>query len=365
MYLIGSGRRGAGVVRVPREILEVESWVLKHRDIDEEADRVSEDSYEVEDQYSLCSRNQMETRHWRPGPAEKPVLCNACGSRWRIRGTLQNYIPRHARETQSNQLPAEMNPRLLTRDNQRLQVGVEASGQEGSSACLEEEMNSIPSLVSAGSSSVNCMQMEETNDKDPFWNPNNVPKRKRSERRQRILSPVERLQRQLYNNLQELEFENIPDGDEDVTLIYARNKYIPPNEIGLGAMLLVSPTTTTERSTSQFSMAEDNACSSMNVPVENPYLINNNILDHVAVQNETTGNERGKAIARENRLAPHHMDTISRVSGQKLHSQRDGAKLGSPVKRPRGRPRLSTTQGRKVEIMLGVFGKENVILENE
>ncbi|WMV12500.1 hypothetical protein MTR67_005885 [Solanum verrucosum] len=214
-----------------------------------------------------------ETRHWRPGPAEKPVLCNACGSRWRIRGTLQNYIPRHARETQSNQLPAEMNPRLLTRDNQRLQVGVEASGQEGSSACLEEEMNSIPSLVSAGSSSVNCMQMEETNDKDPFWNPNNVPKRKRSERRQRILSPVERLQRQLYNNLQELEFENIPDGDEDVTLIYARNKYIPPNEIGLGAMLLVSPTTTTDRSTFQFSMAEDNASSSMNVPVENPYLV--------------------------------------------------------------------------------------------
>ncbi|WMV12501.1 hypothetical protein MTR67_005886, partial [Solanum verrucosum] len=74
------------------------------------------------------------------------------------------------------------------------------------------------------------------------------------------------------------------------------------------------------------------------------FRINNNILDHVAVQNETTGNERGKAIARENRLAPHHMDTISRVSGQKLHSQREGAKLGSPVKRPRGRPRLSTTQ---------------------
>lgn len=51
--------------------------------------------------------------------------------------------------------PAEMNPGLLARDNQRLEVGVEVSGQEGSSACLEEEMNSTPSLVSAGSSSVN------------------------------------------------------------------------------------------------------------------------------------------------------------------------------------------------------------------
>uniref|UniRef100_M1DX54 Uncharacterized protein n=1 Tax=Solanum tuberosum TaxID=4113 RepID=M1DX54_SOLTU len=109
-------------------------------------------------------------------------------------------------------------------------------------------------------------------DKDPIWNPNRVPKRKRSELTQRILSPVERLQRQFYNILQEPEFENIPDSGEDATLIYARNKYIPPNEIGLGGMLLVSPTTTTERSTSLSPMAEDNACCSMNVPVENPNL---------------------------------------------------------------------------------------------
>ncbi|KAK6805366.1 hypothetical protein RDI58_003151 [Solanum bulbocastanum] len=180
-----------------------------------------------------------QTPHWRPGPPEKPVLCNACGTRWRVRGTLHNYIPRHAnRETRSYQLPAETKSRLLARHDQKLEVGAEVSGQEGSSACLEEQMNSIPS-------SVNCMQMEETNDKDPIWNPNRVPKRKRSELTQRILSPVERLQRQLYNSLQEPEFENIPDGGEDATLIYARNKYIPPNEIGLGVMLLVSPTTTT------------------------------------------------------------------------------------------------------------------------
>eukprot|EP00897_Mesotaenium_endlicherianum_P009029 jgi/Mesen1/8154/ME000438S07259 len=33
---------------------------------------------------------------WRNGPPEKPVLCNACGSRWRTRGTLHNYMPLHA-----------------------------------------------------------------------------------------------------------------------------------------------------------------------------------------------------------------------------------------------------------------------------
>lgn len=56
-------------------------------------------------------------------------------------------------------------------------------------------------------------------DKDPIWNPNSVPKRKRSGLTQHILAPVERLQRQLYNILQEPEFGNIPDGGEDATLI--------------------------------------------------------------------------------------------------------------------------------------------------
>uniref|UniRef100_M1CFA5 GATA transcription factor n=1 Tax=Solanum tuberosum TaxID=4113 RepID=M1CFA5_SOLTU len=155
------------------------------------------------------------------------------------------------------------------RDEKKLEVGVEVSGQDGSSACLEE-VNNISSLGSAGSSSDNCMQMEETNAyKDPLWNPDSVPRRKRSERRKRILSPVERLQRQLHNILQEPDFENISANDENI-LIYASNKYIPPNEIGLGAMLLVSPPTATEHLASQSPMAEDNDAScSVNVPVGN------------------------------------------------------------------------------------------------
>ncbi|XP_049389203.1 GATA transcription factor 26-like [Solanum stenotomum] len=213
-----------------------------------------------------CSVKQ--TILWRNGPPEKPVLCNACGSRWRVRRTLDGYIPRHGNiEKESYQRPSDMKP---ARDEKKLEVGVEVSGQDGSSACLKEEVNNISSLGSAGSSSDNCMQMEETNAyKDPLWNPDSVPRRKRSERRKRILSPVERLQRQLHNILQEPDFENISADDENI-LIYASNKYIPPNEIGLGAMLLVSPPTATEHLTSQSPMAEDNDAScSVNVPVGN------------------------------------------------------------------------------------------------
>ena len=51
------------------------------------------------------------------------------------------------------------------REGKKLEVGIEVSGQDGSSARLEEEMNNISSLCLAGSSSENCMQMEETNGK--------------------------------------------------------------------------------------------------------------------------------------------------------------------------------------------------------
>ncbi|PHT96783.1 hypothetical protein BC332_34291 [Capsicum chinense] len=73
-------------------------------------------------------------------------------------------------------------------------------------------------------------------DKDSLWNPDSVPKRKRPKLGQPILSPVERIQRQLHINLQAPDFEDISTGEETVTLIYARNQYIPPNKIGLRAI---------------------------------------------------------------------------------------------------------------------------------
>lgn len=45
----------------------------------------------------LMIKDWTGTPLWRNGPPEKPVLCNACGSRWRTKGTLANYTPLHAR----------------------------------------------------------------------------------------------------------------------------------------------------------------------------------------------------------------------------------------------------------------------------
>ncbi|MFS7927800.1 putative transcription factor C2C2-GATA family [Helianthus anomalus] len=44
-----------------------------------------------------CHCGVTSTPLWRNGPPDKPVLCNACGSRWRTKGSLLNYTPLHAR----------------------------------------------------------------------------------------------------------------------------------------------------------------------------------------------------------------------------------------------------------------------------
>ncbi|KAK2395957.1 GATA transcription factor [Trifolium repens] len=53
---------------------------------------------------------------WRNGPTEKPVLCNACGSHFKARGTLENYLPRIVQQAQllelSNQEQCEHNVQL-------------------------------------------------------------------------------------------------------------------------------------------------------------------------------------------------------------------------------------------------------------
>ncbi|KAL4205124.1 hypothetical protein AMTRI_Chr01g135690 [Amborella trichopoda] len=43
-----------------------------------------------------CHCGILTTPLWRNGPPDKPVLCNACGSRWRTKGTLANYMPMHS-----------------------------------------------------------------------------------------------------------------------------------------------------------------------------------------------------------------------------------------------------------------------------
>lgn len=46
----------------------------------------------------------LGTPMWRVGPKDKPVLCNACGSRYRKRGNLEDYDPGHSEKNHKKNL---------------------------------------------------------------------------------------------------------------------------------------------------------------------------------------------------------------------------------------------------------------------
>ncbi|GFR51676.1 hypothetical protein Agub_g14119 [Astrephomene gubernaculifera] len=48
-----------------------------------------------------------QTPCWRKGPPEKPTLCNACGSRYLVKGTLAGYFP-GARRSSANTARSEI-----------------------------------------------------------------------------------------------------------------------------------------------------------------------------------------------------------------------------------------------------------------
>ncbi|KAK2384502.1 GATA transcription factor [Trifolium repens] len=115
---------------------------------------------------------------WRQGPADKPVLCNACGSRYRYWGNLENYFPRQS-------LPE---PQQLL-DNSPTNVLDSENGM-----CIYNSKSWI------------------------------VPKR---------MTPMQKFHAQLLNELKNQEIK-----DDEVLLFDNVNNFIPPNEIGLGVVLL-------------------------------------------------------------------------------------------------------------------------------
>ncbi|XP_073226076.1 uncharacterized protein [Cicer arietinum] len=131
---------------------------------------------------------------WRQGPAEKPVLCNACGSRYRHWGTLDNYLPKHS----IGKDLVVPHPIICTN-------------------------NLLFNFLGESSSSL--------------W-ASTIPSKKRTRRGvYKRLTPMERFQKQL---LDELKLQGIPNepSPEEVLLFQNVNSFIPSNEIGLGGILL-------------------------------------------------------------------------------------------------------------------------------
>ncbi|KAL2343147.1 hypothetical protein Fmac_004432 [Flemingia macrophylla] len=143
-----------------------------------------------------------DTPLWRNGPEDKPVLCNACGSRYKKWGTLEDYLPNNFQREYLNNLR-----NLKIRNNVLVSRSV-----AGNEVILLGEKN------------------------QPLWS-SKIPSRKRSQKVCKIITPMKRFGNQLLKMWKNYGNPKEPS-PEEVLLFNNLNNFIPSNEIGIGCALL-------------------------------------------------------------------------------------------------------------------------------
>ncbi|KAH9751904.1 GATA transcription factor 26 [Citrus sinensis] len=199
---------------------------------------------------------------WRNGPPEKPVLCNACGSRYRLRGTLINYAPKHLQSAfpLKKKKKKQQESKMIMINSSRTEEKIyEVSSSSCDDAYITAASEGCESNINDGSSSSesttiscteagSCFEINKQEDgsqppgeiQQSLWDVH-IPSRKRSLVVYQSLSPVERLQRDLKKILRHHQDPNssiISESQDGVLLYNLNNQIIYPSEIGLGTILL-------------------------------------------------------------------------------------------------------------------------------
>ncbi|KAK8916771.1 GATA transcription factor 26 [Platanthera zijinensis] len=197
---------------------------------------------------------------WRNGPPEKPVLCNACGSRWKTKGSLANYTPLHAREpinwempevarakNTSNKLKEEKLKKrklisVMVENDYEIQFS--ESGQN-SIRNLDEDSSNRSSSGPAISYSESCAYFgnNETCDWTGSVQSNTRDSLVLSKKRSLIRSKpssVEKLTKDLYSIWHEQQSSNL-SGISDDDLLFESELIMGSDEIGHGGVLLGNP----------------------------------------------------------------------------------------------------------------------------
>ncbi|MED6119577.1 hypothetical protein PIB30_013011 [Stylosanthes scabra] len=197
---------------------------------------------------------------WRNGPPEKPVLCNACGSRWRTKGTLANYTPLHARaETDDSDDPKVSRVKNLTSNKgkdvtllkRKLNHDDVASGglvpdyNQAFRKVMDDDKGNRSSSGSAGSnfeSSAHYGGMDASDLTGPaqsvVWDAM-VPSKKRTCGGRPKPSPVEKLTKDLCTILHEQQSYFSVSSEDD--LLFDSEAPMVSVEIGHGSMLIRHP----------------------------------------------------------------------------------------------------------------------------
>ncbi|KAL1213968.1 GATA transcription factor 27 [Cardamine amara subsp. amara] len=183
---------------------------------------------------------------WRNGPPEKPVLCNACGSRWRTKGTLLNYTPLHARaegdETEIEDHRAQslmikgmsMNKKIPKMKSYQENFAVKRVNLEFNIGfkrkALDEEASNRSSSGSVVSNSESCAQSNA-------WDTTFACKKRTCVGRPKAASSVEKLTKDLYTILQEQQSSCLSGSSEEDLLFENETSML----IGHGSVLMRDP----------------------------------------------------------------------------------------------------------------------------
>ncbi|XP_010434646.1 PREDICTED: GATA transcription factor 26-like isoform X2 [Camelina sativa] len=254
---------------------------------------------------------------WRNGPPEKPVLCNACGSRWRTKGTLVNYTPLHSRadgdESDDHHRFQRMKSISLSYKNKDTKMLKRKAIQVNNiiikrpalefnyglkKAVIEEDASNRSSSGSAVSNSESCAQFSSADGSEltgpsqsNAWD-TTVPCKRRTCVGRPKSSSVEKLTKDLYNILQEQQSSCLSVSSEE-DLLFENEMSMVSVEIGHGSVLMKNP--------HSFAREEESEASSLS-SIENKSSISeaySHSVKHVEIGAERGSYYGGKAIKQE------------------------------------------------------------------
>ncbi|RAL50689.1 hypothetical protein DM860_015836 [Cuscuta australis] len=296
-----------------------------------------------------CHCGITSTPLWRNGPPEKPILCNACGSRWRTKGTLANYTPMHCRSDldDSDNFKGFKGKSLSYRNKEEKgfmkrkqnhyypMAGAPPDHNPGLRRLLDEDMSNRSSSGSAASNSESLVELGGTEVSDLTGPPqpnawdSTVPSRKRTCVARPKPSPVEKLTKDLHTILHEQQSFLLSGSSAEDLLLESDNPTMVCVEIGHGSMLIQHPSSIgREEESEASSLSVDNkthlineAYSCVATPVYKNYNDTRGVMNSQKVGSERGKQHTGQGIERE---------LVKREKGH-LEEMQNLKQLDSPV----------------------------------
>ncbi|CAH9134168.1 unnamed protein product [Cuscuta epithymum] len=265
---------------------------------------------------------------WRNGPPEKPVLCNACGSRWRTKGTLANYTPLHAR-AESGDLDDHSGSRVKNMPTKTSEAKflkrkhvydyneaeVTPDYCQFLPKCLNEDTSNGSSSGSAISNSESCAQFTTTQLSDlPGPTQPNIydammPSKRKTCAGRPKPSPVEQLTEDLCTILHEQQC-SYTSGSSEEDLLYESDKPMVSVEIGHGSVLIRHPSSIgreeNPEARSLLAVDKQNPLNEVPSPGTNP-------LAHTHEKGQEMG-KRDKDGLEKLQMLGHHISSLGHIS---------------------------------------------------